>query len=79
MKREEISKKVCEIISDKFNYKKVDESDNMETLGADSLDYVEIVMDIEEYFAIDIADDEFENIKTVKEFVDLVEKKLNGK
>jgi len=40
-------------------------------LGADSLDAIEIVMEAEEEFDIDIHDAEVENLKTVGEMIDL--------
>lgn len=43
-----------------------------EDLGADSLDLVELVMQIEEEFDIEIPDEEFENIATFGELVDLI-------
>lgn len=42
-------------------------------LGADSLDAVEIIMNLEESFNISIADDAAEKIKTVKDLVDYIE------
>ncbi len=43
-------------------------------LGADSLDAVEIIMDLEDRFNISIADEATENIKTVQDLVDYIEK-----
>ena len=42
-------------------------------LGADSLDAVEIIMDIEDEFNIQIDDSEAENIKTVGDIVKYIE------
>lgn len=54
-------------------------SNFIEDLGADSLDLVEIVMDVEETFGIEIPDSEAEAIQTWGELVDVVEKKLQLK
>jgi len=43
-------------------------------LGADSLDTVELVMELEEEFEIDIPDDAAEKIQTVGEAVEFIEK-----
>ena len=43
-------------------------------LGADSLDVVELVMQFEEAFDIQIPDEDAEKIKTVKDAVDYIEK-----
>ena len=45
------------------------DSNFMDDLGADSLDTVELVMNIEEEFGIEIPDDEVEGIHTVKSMV----------
>ena len=41
----------------------------MDDLGADSLDIVELIMNIEEEFGLEISDQEAENIKTVQDVV----------
>jgi acyl carrier protein len=43
-------------------------------LGADSLDTVELVMELEEEFNINIPDDEAEKIQTVGQAIDYIEK-----
>jgi acyl carrier protein len=44
-------------------------------MGADSLDVVELVMELEEKFEITIPDDQAEKIKTVGEAVNYIERK----
>lgn len=46
-------------------------------LGADSLDSVEVVMMLEESLDIEFSDQESENIRTVGQLVEIVEKKIN--
>ncbi|MFC1742539.1 acyl carrier protein [Candidatus Riflebacteria bacterium] len=46
----------------------------IDDLGADSLDTVELVMALEEEFSCEISDEEAENLKTVKDVVDYIEK-----
>ena len=41
-------------------------------LGADSLDTVELVMELEEEFDINIPDDDAEKLQTVKQYIDYV-------
>lgn len=48
------------------------ESNIQEDLEADSLDIVEIVMEIEDEFDIKIPESEIEKIKTVKDIVDYI-------
>ena len=71
--------KVKEVIIDKLG---VDE-DSIKTdahfvndLGADSLDTVELIMEFEEEFGIEIPDEDAENITTVGSAVDYIEKVL---
>jgi acyl carrier protein len=45
-------------------------------LGADSLDCVELVMQIEEAFDLEIPDEDVENVKTVKDVLDYVAAKV---
>lgn len=47
----------------------------VDDLGADSLDTVELVMALEEAFNIEIPDEDAENIRTVKDAVEYIEKK----
>ena len=51
----------------------------IEDIGADSLDIVELVMELEEEFDIQIPDDQAEKIKTVGEAVDYIEAKIKDK
>ena len=43
-------------------------------LNADSLDTVELIMEFEKEFGISIPDDETQNINTVKDVIDYIEK-----
>ena len=47
-----------------------------EDMGADSLDIVELVMELEEEFEITIPDDEAERIRTVGEAIEYVEREV---
>ena len=56
----------------------LNEDASITDLGADSLDTVELVMAIEEEFDIEISDAAANNIITIKEIVDFVEKQLTN-
>ena len=82
MKQSEIFSKISIILQKKLNRKKseITLSANLSTdLGADSLDLVEIVMEIKTTFDIKISDEEVGMESTVQNLVDLVEKKLTEK
>ena len=77
----EILKKVTEIVADKNDMKVenvLPESRLREDLGVDSLDQVEMVMEIEDAFSVKFEDAEMEKIVTVQDAVELVEKKMKG-
>ena len=79
MDREELFKKVAEIISEKLNVpiEDIDEDSHLiEDLGADSLDAFDLVMAFEDEFGVKIEDEEVEKILTVRNIVDLLSKKL---
>ncbi len=47
----------------------------IEELGADSLDLVEAIMNIEDEFGIEIDDNDVENLKTVGDFLEYISNK----
>lgn len=49
-----------------------------EDLGADSLTVVELVMQLEEEFGVDIPDDDVPNLKTVQDAVGYIQSKLSA-
>ncbi len=51
----------------------------IEDIGADSLDIVELIMELEEEFDIQIPDDQSEKIKTVGEAIDYIEREIGKK
>ncbi|MBN1446092.1 MAG: acyl carrier protein [Candidatus Omnitrophica bacterium] len=78
MERSAIMEGVRNIISEKLGVgiSEVTETASfVDDLGADSLDTVELVMEFEEKFSIDIPDEDAEKIRTVKDAVDYIEKK----
>lgn len=79
MTKEEITVRVKQVLSDKLGHNESDIKDDsniIEDLGSDSLDSVEIIMDIEDEFDIDIEDEEFNSVNTVHDLIHLVEMKL---
>ncbi len=75
--REEVHEQVREILVERLD---IDESDVTEEaslrddLKADSLDLVELIMDLEERFGVKISDEEAQSIGTVGEAVDFIVK-----
>ncbi len=74
--------RVIEIVCENLGVSKeqVSRSTNfIEDIGADSLDIVELVMELEEEFEITIPDEQAEKIKTVGEAIDYIDKELGKK
>ena len=71
--------KIKEIIIDKLGVdesKMSDDAKFIDDLGADSLDTVELIMQFEEEFNIEIPDEDAETITTVGKAIDYIESKL---
>lgn len=74
--KEMIFEKVKKLISERLSVaeeKVTMEASFIEDLGADSLDTVELLTQLEEEFSITIPDDDAENISTVASVVDYIE------
>lgn len=80
MDNNSILEKVRKIIIDELSLEEKEismDSNFREDLGADSLDTVETIMRIEEEFGIEIPDEEAEELKTLSDLVEYLDKKLN--
>ena len=55
-----------------------DDADLMDDLGADSLDYIDVQMECEDEFGIQITEDEVDGVRTVADLIQLVEKKIDA-
>ncbi len=76
MAEESVRNKVIEIIREQLGQDKdtiTDETHFINDLGADSLDTVELVMELEDEFGISISDEEAEKIQTVGDAVKYIE------
>ena len=70
--------KIKEVIVDKLGVEEekiTREAHFVDDLGADSLDTVELIMQLEEEFGIEIPDEDAENITTVGAAIDYIENK----
>lgn len=75
----QIEEKVKEIIVDKLNCELeqvTPEASFIGDLGADSLDTVELIMELEKAFDTQIPDGDAQNIKTVGDAISYIESKL---
>lgn len=71
-----IEERVVEIVSTQMGVQKdqiTPETSFINDLGADSLDTVELIMELEEEFDVNIPDEEAENIETVGAAIKYIE------
>ena len=86
MNREQIFEKVKKIVTDNVDFEPeyislTGQTRLREDLGADSLDGIEIAMELDKEFGIDTSDQEIDRINngTLTDIVDVVEENLNKK
>lgn len=78
---EEIEERVIDIVAEQLGESKdkiTRETSFVNDLGADSLDTVELVMELEEVFNISIPDDVAEKIQTVGQAIDYITKAIES-
>ena len=76
----EVNKRVTEILLDKLGVDEISSDDNLiDDIGADSLDIIELVMEIEREFGIQILDNEIDdNFTTVGHLIDFIQEKYEA-
>ena len=77
----DMSEKVKDIIEKELGVEReklTDEASFIEDLGADSLDIVELVMEFEKQFNIDIPDEDAEKLRTVGDAITYLNSKLGS-
>ncbi|MCT3398279.1 acyl carrier protein [Lentilactobacillus hilgardii] len=75
MDKNEVFNKIADLVADQFDIdrEKITGSLNFrKDLDADSIDFVEFVLDLEDTFNAEISDDDAEKLNTIDEAVDYV-------
>ena len=73
--RDEVFERVKEVLSERLSVEEADiteEANFQEDLDADSLDLVEMIMELEDQFGIKIPDEDAQKIQTVGQAVEYV-------
>ena len=76
MSVDEIFQTMRDLVSEQFAMEPAEvtmDTSFEEDLGADSVDLVELVMDLEQEYDLEIADEELESMKTVADIVTFIE------
>ena len=82
MNKEEIIEKIISILADEFEVDEdVIQPDSVlkDTLGLDSLDYVDLVVTIETNFGIKLVEADFAEVSTFQDFYNIIDLKLKMK
>ena len=80
--RSETAERIIEIVSEKMDKPKdeiTEEKHFVNDLGADSLDTVELMMDIEDEFDLSIPEEEAQKIQTIGDAIKYVEENAGSK
>lgn len=77
LERDEVYQKVSDIVAERLHVEKdtITQEATFDSLGADSLSRVEIMLDIEDAFGIQITDEDAEKIETMRDAVDYIRMK----
>ena len=66
---------VKSILAKRIDISSLKEDDNLSALGLDSLDLVEVMIEIEEEIGVEFTSDEIANLTTLKDVLNLIETK----
>ncbi len=80
MTKEVIIKKIDDFLIDEFEVEEEEiapEANLKDTLGLDSLDFVDLVVAVESNFGVKLVGEDFVNVTTLQDFYNLIEGKLH--
>mgnify|MGYP000724919684 FL=1 len=80
MTKDDIIQKIDDFLIDEFEVEEEDiaaDADLKDTLGLDSLDFVDLVVAVESNFGVKLVGEDFANVTTLQNFYDLIERKLH--
>jgi len=80
MTKEVIIEKIDDFLIDEFEVEEEEiapEANLKDTLGLDSLDFVDLVVAVESNFGVKLVGEDFVHVTTLQDFYDLIEGKLH--
>ncbi|SIT05927.1 acyl carrier protein [Zobellia uliginosa] len=80
MTKELIIQKIDDFLIDEFEVEEDEiaaDANLKDTLGLDSLDFVDLVVAVESNFGVKLVGEDFVNVTTLQNFYDLIERKLH--
>ena len=72
----DVRQTVSDILAKRIDVSGLKEEDNLKEIGLDSLDLVEVMLEIEETLQIEVDSDEIAGLTTLKSVLDLINSKL---
>ena len=81
VKQKQLENEILDSLAKEFNIERNKlslESSFLEDIGADSLDLVKLMMDLEDKYRVQISDEEAEKMRTVKDLVNYLVENLPG-
>ncbi len=72
----DVRQTVSDILAKRIDVSGLKEEDNLKEIGLDSLDLVEVMLEIEETLQIEFDSDEIAGLTTLKSVLDLINSKL---
>lgn len=72
----EIKAKVLDLLSSKCDISKINDDTELTKIGLDSLDLVEMMLNLETELNVEFDSNEIADVKTLSDVISLIEKKL---
>lgn len=69
-------KTVSEILAKRVDISNLKEEDSLKDIGLDSLDLVEVMLEIEDALGIEFSSDEIANLSSLRSVLDLINAKI---
>lgn len=72
----DVKKVVSEILAKRVDISKLKEEDSLKDIGLDSLDLVEVMLEIEDALGVEFDSEEIANLSTLQSVLDLINSKI---